>query len=127
MKERSGMKISTFKERFAMLCEENSGSLTTLADALHVSKQTVSAWRNGTRSPKQPTIIGIAEHFGISIEWLMGFDVERISKKKEQKKIVVPDSDLFRKMIFAMSPSDYETMMQIFERTERKLKERGEL
>lgn len=91
-----------------------------------MSNQTLSAWRNGTRSPKAPTVIAIAEYFNVDVRWLMGFDVERGSKKG-QRKVVVPDSDLFRKLIFAMTPSDYETMMKILERTERKLKERGEL
>lgn len=122
----TGQKIQTFQERFTMLVSESEKTLTQLSKDLHMSNQTLSAWRNGTRSPKAPTVIAIAEYFNVDVRWLMGFDVERGSKKG-QRKVVVPDSDLFRKLIFAMTPSDYETMMQILERTERKLKERGEL
>lgn len=123
----TGQKIQTFQERFSTLVSESEKTLTQLSKELHMSNQTLSAWRNGTRSPKEPTIIAIAEYFNVDVRWLMGFDVEKGNNKKDQRKIVVPDSDLFRKIIFAMSPSDYKTMMQIFERTERKLKERGEL
>ena len=43
------------------------------------------------------------------------------------RPIIINDSKLFRKLLLAMSPADYQTMMEIFERTERKLKEKGEL
>ena len=122
-----GKKIQTFQERFSTLVDESEKTLTQLSKELHMSNQTLSAWRNGTRSPKEPTIIAIAEYFDVDVRWLMGFDVEKESNRKEQRKVVIPDSNLFRKLIFAMSPTDYTTMMQIFERTERKLKEKGEL
>ena len=120
----SNRKIATFQERFAQLCDENSGSLTRLAEALHVSKQTVSAWRLGTRSPKQPTIVAISDYFNINIEWLMGFDVERNRKKKE-RPIIIPDSITFRKIAEEMSPNDYEMIMEVFERTYKRMQEEG--
>lgn len=122
----SNKKISTFRERFAQLCDENSGSLTRLAEALHVSKQTVSAWRLGTRSPKQPTIVAISDYFNITIEWLMGFDVERNRKKKE-RPIIIPDSITFRRIAEEMSPNDYEMIMEVFERTYKKMQEEGKV
>ena len=70
-------KVSTFKDRFRSLCEENPTSDSKLADRLHVSKQTISAWKSGIRSPKEPTIIAIASFFNVSVKWLMGFDVSR--------------------------------------------------
>lgn len=127
MEQYTGKKVATFQQRFATLCEETPNSLTALADSLHVSKQTVSAWKNGTRSPKRPTIISIAEHFGVTIEWLMGFDVEKM-EDKIAKQIVIPDSELFVKIINAMSqiyPYDYAMVMQAFEKTEIEMKKRG--
>ena len=124
MSNYSNRKIATFQERFAQLCDENSGSLTRLAEALHVSKQTVSAWRLGTRSPKQPTIVAISDYFNINIEWLMGFDVERNRKKKE-RPIIIPDSITFRKIAEEMSPNDYEMIMEVFERTYKRMQEEG--
>ena len=77
--ENSAM-VSSFIERFNALCDKSRRNDTELAKELHVSKQTLSAWRNGVRSPKQPTIIMIAQYFNVSVEWLMGFDVE-VTKK----------------------------------------------
>lgn len=70
-------KISTFRDRFVELCESNPANDTALANALHVSKQTVSAWKMGIRSPRQPIIIDIANYFRVSVDWLMGFDVKK--------------------------------------------------
>lgn len=77
MIEHTGKKISTFKERFTMLCESNPKGTTSLANDLHVSRQTVNAWKAGTRSPKEPTVLAIANYFRINVKWLMGFDVPK--------------------------------------------------
>lgn len=84
-------KIYTFRERFCQLCDENPMSDIALAEKLHVSKQTISAWRNGTRSPKQPTIIAISNYFNVSVEWIMGFDVERREQNEEESHSPDPD------------------------------------
>jgi transcriptional regulator with XRE-family HTH domain len=70
-------KVSTFRERFRTLCSENPSSDSRLAEQLHVSKQTISAWKSGARSPKDPTISAIAQFFNVNVKWLMGFDVPR--------------------------------------------------
>ena len=80
----SGKKVSTFSERFSELCEGNSFTDVELSRALKVSKQTISAWKNGTRSPKEPTIITIAQHFHVTVEWLMGFDVSRFNQDQQE-------------------------------------------
>lgn len=126
MQKYSNKKVATFQERFEQLCDENSGTLTKLAESLHVSKQTVSAWKNGTRSPKRPTIVAISDYFNITIEWLMGFDVERNRKKKE-RPVIIPDSITFRQIAEEMSPEDYEMIMEVFERTYKKMKEEGKV
>ncbi|MGN0776043.1 MAG: S24 family peptidase [Candidatus Ventricola sp.] len=52
-----------------------SGNDSDKAKLLGVSRQTISAWRTGVRSPRQPMIEHIASVFNVSIQWLMGFDV----------------------------------------------------
>ncbi|MBO5987292.1 MAG: helix-turn-helix transcriptional regulator, partial [Lachnospiraceae bacterium] len=72
MSNYTGKKIKTFRERFVELCNESPLGTVSLADKLHVSRQTINAWKVGTRSPKDLTVIAIAKHFGVSVEWLMG-------------------------------------------------------
>ena len=118
----TGLKVSTFQERFTQLVEESGKSLLKLSKDLHISNQALSTWRTGQRSPKEPTIIAVADYFNVNVQWLMGFDVI----KKANRYIIVSDSKLFRKILNGMTPEDYETVMKIFENTEIAMRERGE-
>ena len=64
--------MADFTSRFNELLERESGSDSNLAKVLGVSKQTISAWKTGARSPKRPTIRTIAEYFGVGVPWLIG-------------------------------------------------------
>ena len=64
--------MSDFTTRFNELLARFSGSDHAIAEALGVSKQTISAWKNGTRFPKRPAVRTIAEFFGVSVPWLEG-------------------------------------------------------
>ena len=119
----TGKKVSNFQERFSQLVEESGKSLLKLSKELHISNQALSTWRTGQRSPKEPTIIAVADYFNVNVQWLMGFDVI----KKANRHIIISDSAIFRKIINGMEPQDYETVMKIFEKTELAMRERGEL
>lgn len=118
------MKIATSYERINELLDSDPRSLTAIADDLGVSKQAVSAWKTGVRSPKKSVLIKIAETYHVSVEWLMGFDVER---NGEEHPLFVPDAEIFRKIILSLSPEDYRTVMQIFEKAEQRLRQLGKL
>ena len=119
----TGKKVSNFTERFSQLVEESGKSLVQLSKEIHMSNQALSTWRTGIRSPKEPTIVAVANYFGVNVQWLMGFDVV----KKANRHIIISNSDLFRKILMGMEQADYETVMKIFEKTEIAMKERGEL
>lgn len=93
-----GKKTSTFKERFAALLDERTESATDLAKKMHVSKQTISAWKLGDRSPNKITTIAIANFFGVNIDWLYGFDVEKYAAADVVDGLV-PFSSLVRQSI----------------------------
>ena len=118
----TGEKVSTFQERFSQLVEESGMSLLKLSKELHISNQALSTWRTGVRSPKEPTIVAVADYFNVNVQWLMGFDVI----KKANRHIIVSNSELFRKILMGMTREDYETVMKIFEKTEIAMRERGE-
>jgi len=76
----TGKKVTSFTERFSQLCDEfinGGGTQQEFAALLGVSRQTIGAWCNGDRSPKQPTVVFIADKLEVDIAWLNGFDVER--------------------------------------------------
>ena len=118
------MKVATSTERLNELFDSDARNDSSIARALGVSRQSISSWRSGVRSPKKPMLIKIADEYNVSIEWLMGFDVER---HFDSRTIVIPDTALFRKIIMRMSPDDYRIVMSIFEKTEKAMRKSGEL
>lgn len=115
------MKIATSTERINELFDSDPRNDASIAKALGVTRQAVSMWRSGIRSPKKPMLIKITEVFNVSIEWLMGFDVERSGNRK----IIIPDTELFNKVIQYMEPEDYNKVIDAYERTYLKMKKNG--
>lgn len=70
-------KSSDFVHRFSELLDSSPLTDSDISQRLGVSKQSVSAWKTGVRSPKKPMILHIASVFGVSELWLMGFDVDK--------------------------------------------------
>lgn len=117
------MKVTTNQERLNELFDNDPRNDTAIADALGVSKQTVSMWRHGTRSPKKSVLVKIANEYHVSIEWLMGFDVDR--NNNSLPSVIVPDSESFAKIFYYMSREDYLTVMDIMNKTYNKMKAMG--
>ena len=78
----SGMKVATFRERLIDLVSSSGKSQSTIADEFGVAKQTISAWITGQSSPRAPVLSALSEYFGVSLAWLMGYDVPRIEMKE---------------------------------------------
>ena len=71
---------STFQERFTTLLEESKANgidQQRVANALKVSKQTLTSWKSGARSPRRPMLLQIAAYFNVSPLWLEGLRTER--------------------------------------------------
>lgn len=118
------MKIATSQQRLNELFDSDPRNDTQIGSELNVSKQTISMWRHGTRSPKKTMLIKICDTFKVSIEWLMGFDVER-NGSPIGKPIFLPDSKKFAKLTSYMSQEDYENVVKAFERAYNKMQEQG--
>jgi transcriptional regulator with XRE-family HTH domain len=121
----TGLKVATFKERFNELCENNPRNASRIADNLHVSRQTVSAWRSGYRSPKEPRIIAIANHFRVTVPWLMGFDVDKNETVEESTHIVIQNMNQFSHLLQYMTQEEYETVVTAFDMAYQRMKEKG--
>jgi transcriptional regulator with XRE-family HTH domain len=118
------MKVATNQERLNELFDSDPRNDTAIANTLGVSKQSISMWRNGSRSPKKSVLIEIAKEFNVSIEWLMGFDVER---NPQAKTFSIPDSKVFTKILNAMTPSEYYQFTELLDKVQKRLKEKGEI
>ena len=89
-----------------------------------VGKSDISYYLKGKYLPKQDKVFMLAQALNVDPGWLMT-GVEQ--KPIIDRSIVIADTDLFKKIIFGMTSEDYITVMHIFERTEKAMRERGEL
>lgn len=84
-----------FKVRFQELLRTFNIKQVDVCKKTKIAKSTLSMYVNGTREPRQDNVIIIAEAYGVSPEWLMGFDYPMFGKvDKESAEI---DFDLIDK------------------------------
>jgi transcriptional regulator with XRE-family HTH domain len=61
-------------DRLNEVFDSDSRSDSMIAESFGISKQTISAWRNGTRSPKKSKLKEIADFYHKDTLWFFGFD-----------------------------------------------------
>ena len=52
------------------LCRSSGLSFNQFAESIGVSGASVTGWKNGS-SPRQSTLKKIADHFGVTVDWLL--------------------------------------------------------
>jgi len=83
-----------FGERLKEILYENNVSPEELSKIIKISPSSLSRYISGKMSPKITTIQVISDVFGINPVWLMGYDVEKYSDKKE----VVEVTNLYKSL-----------------------------
>jgi len=69
------MRIATVQSRLNELFDSSGMKDIDIANALGVSKQSISSWRSGARSPKKSILLQISDYFHVDVSWLLGWDV----------------------------------------------------
>ena len=92
------MDSNTIGTRIKALREKMGKTQADVAEALHVKRQTVDQWENGTRDLKTQYTISLADYFGVSCdEILRGIKAENLSINKKlglsDKSIEILESD----------------------------------
>lgn len=118
------MKVATNQERLNELFDADPRNDTAIAAALGVSKQTVSMWRHGTRSPKKSVLLRIRDVYQVSLEWLMGFDVDKHGNGPGLP-LIIKNIDQFSHLLQYMTPDDYDFVISAFDRAYKKMRESG--
>ena len=104
--------MKTFNERFSYLINQSAMNASEIANALGVSKQTISAWRTGERSPRKPMIESIADFFNVNIPWLMGYDVP-MEREHDVPSSSDPELEEFIRRFLALSPENRRRILDL--------------
>ena len=88
-----------------------------------VGKADISNYINGKYLAKQDKVLLLAKALDVDPGWLMTGE-EPVSSPRKMP-IVIPDTKMFMKITNYMSREDYDIVMDIFNRTIEKMKEKG--
>lgn len=61
-----------FAQRLAQLRQSRGVTLQALADDLGIANQSVSAYEKSGKTPRFEVLCGIADYFGVSLDYLAG-------------------------------------------------------
>lgn len=75
------------KNRIAMLRKEQRMNQRELGERLGVGQTTVSAWETGKNEPDNDSMNTMAQMFGVSIGYLVGYENDEITRGLTQEQI----------------------------------------
>lgn len=75
-----------FFETLENLCAENNTNVTAVLKTLGYSTSKGTAWRNGS-IPTGDILLKIAQYFGVSVDYLLGYTPENEENPRLQKLI----------------------------------------
>lgn len=114
---------SDFHLRLKQAIEDRGISASDLSRMSGVGKSDISYYLKGKYLPKQDKCYLLANALGVDPGWLM----TGVEQQEPERTIVIPDTELFRKIIIGMTPDDYRTVMGILEKTEERMRSEGKL
>ena len=104
------MDYSAFRANLSDLMQARGfSSNNSLSIELGVPAATISRWRTGDRSPDLEYVIKIADFFGVSIDWLLGFDTVKYSKLNSETEETI-------RLYLLCSPADKKVIDAVLEK-----------
>lgn len=74
-------------EIFRKLLEEKGVTVYRVAKETGVSSATFTEWKNGNYTPKQDKLQKIADYFGVTLDYLVGNELETKPESETERKI----------------------------------------
>ena len=128
----------TIGDKIKRLRKERGMTQEELGAMIGVQKAAINKYETGiVINLKREVISKLAQALDVNPVWLMdeadGWPpvpsthtlIARAFYEDQRRRIVIPDTDLFRRIMENMSVADYEIVMDAFYRTEQKMKEKG--
>lgn len=82
--------MTRFFERYAALCDEKNMTVNGAAKEIGLPSSSVTNWKQG-RTPRLDKVEKIAEYFGVSADYLLGYTDEKekpVSARAELDKLI---------------------------------------
>ena len=115
--------MTDFGIRLKEAMQEKGITASELSRQSGVGKNMISYYLAGKCLAKQDKVYLLAKTLGVDPGWLMtGVEPE---KTERTMPIVIPDTEMFMKITNYMSREEYDTVMEIFNRTIERMKEKG--
>ena len=85
----------SFYERFEGLCKERGlrPQSDEIIEVTGVSSPAITGWKKGS-APKADVLIRIATYFGVSVDYLLGVDVEKVHSMGQVSRTENSESDI---------------------------------
>lgn len=94
-----------FVERLNFLIASNKTTKQALANAINIKRQAVSQFANGNNLPSIPTLVAIADHFYVSLDYLTG----RTDEPCYVEQYILKDEEHFTNdMLYNWLPTYYK-------------------
>ena len=74
----------TLQERMRELRKERKETQRQVADAIGVTDRQYQRFETGVNLPGFENLVGIADHFGVSLDYLAGRSDRRVSRRSEE-------------------------------------------
>ena len=100
-----------FWKNFSDLCKEAGKSPNSVAQELNIASGTITNWKKG-KSPRNAYLKIISEYFGVSVDFLLGFD-KKEKPSDEPKAEIVPFNENEEKLLECFRACDLEGQIKI--------------
>lgn len=117
--------MTDFGVRLKQAMKEKGMTASELSRASGVGKNLISYYINGVYLAKQDKVFMLAKALDVDPGWLItGVEPEK-EDLRARRTITLPDATAFSRMLNYMSPEDYDALWHIFDRTHKKMQEKG--
>lgn len=114
----------------ARLCElRGDATQSVFSDSIGVVQQTYAQWELGNRQPKLQELIRLAQHFGVSTDWLLGLTEIKVQPQKAnfnsdlQQRCAAAEQELQRyKTAFTKITKSLKSTVEVIEELQEAVK-----
>lgn len=112
-----------FYEKYLCLCNSINKSPSAVALELKIGKPSVTRWKNGA-TPRDATVLKIADYFGITVEALMGDELP-VLPPEGAKKAPAAEGEGAKEVAsnFIKSTNDRAALLALINEATKKLQE----